>query len=120
MKLAIVGSKAFNDYELLVKFIKENYNVDDITYIVSGGEKCTNILVEHFVNEYNKSNLIFDEDSYLKVFKEQNEFIRKKDIIYNCDECVYFLDEELHKDEDYINLCKQFNKPCKICYIKNS
>lgn len=39
MKLAIVGSRTFNDYDMLVDFIKKNYDIGEITHIVSGGAK---------------------------------------------------------------------------------
>lgn len=41
MKLAIVGSRMFNDYNMLVNFIQENYDIDEITHIVSGGARGT-------------------------------------------------------------------------------
>lgn len=32
MKLGIVGSITFNNYEMLVEFIQKNFNFDDITH----------------------------------------------------------------------------------------
>lgn len=44
MKLAIVDSRTFNNYEMLVDFIQKNYNIDDITHIVSGMAKSVDML----------------------------------------------------------------------------
>lgn len=39
MKLAIVGSRIFDNYDMLIDFIKNNYDINEITHIVSGGAR---------------------------------------------------------------------------------
>ena len=115
MKLAIVGSRTFNDYNLMVKFITENYNVDEITHIVSGGARGADSLGEWFAEEFKKEKIIFPAD--WKRFGKKAGFLRNVDIIDNCDECVCFWDGQSHGAKHDIDLCKEKNKPCKICYF---
>lgn len=115
LKLAIVGSRTFNDYGLLVKFIKENYDITDIDTIVSGGARGADSLGEKFAHEFNKQLKIFpaEWDKYGK----RAGYIRNVLIIDECDECVCFWDGQSRGTKHDIELCEQKNKPCKICYF---
>ena len=53
MKLAIVGSRNFNNYELLCSFIEDKFNLNDIDTIVSGGAKGADALAERFAKDHN-------------------------------------------------------------------
>jgi hypothetical protein len=116
MKLAIVGSRSFNDYDLLCDFIEENYNVKEITEIVSGGARGADALGERFANDYLKELTVFPAD-WEKHGKKAG-LLRNVDIIKNCDECVCFWDGESHGTKHDIELCEKMNKPYKICYFK--
>jgi hypothetical protein len=64
MKIAIVGSRKFNDYELLKNVVKDyivQYNGVNIT-IVSGGAKGADTLAEHFAKEFDFEMKIFHPD----------------------------------------------------------
>lgn len=64
MKIAIVGSRKFNDYELLKNVVKDyivKYNCVNIT-IVSGGAKGADTLAEHFAKEFDFEMKIFHPD----------------------------------------------------------
>ena len=52
MKLAIVGSRTFNDYEFLFNTIHniEDFRIIDIECIISGGAKGADSLAEKFAN----------------------------------------------------------------------
>ena len=52
MKLAIVGSRTFEDYGKMCSFIEENYDVSEITHIVSGGARGADRLGERFAKEH--------------------------------------------------------------------
>lgn len=116
MKLAIVGSRTFNDYNMLVDFIQDNYNIDEITHIVSGGARGADTLGERFAEEFNKEKIIFPAD--WKTYGKKAGFLRNVDIIKNCDECVCFWDGESHGTKHDIDLCVEMEKPYKICYFK--
>ena len=116
MKLAIVGSRTFNDYNLLVEFIEKNYDIDEITHIVSGGARGADSLGERFAEEFDKEKIIFPAE--WKKYGKSAGFKRNVDIIENCDECVCFWDGESHGTKHDIELCKEKEKPYKICYFK--
>ncbi len=54
MKLAIVGSRTFNNYELLCKKAPEG-----ISEIVSGGAKGADTLAEQYASEHNLPTKVF-------------------------------------------------------------
>ena len=49
--IAIVGSRGFNDYSMLERFIKMNYPISDVSLIVSGGANGADSLAEVFARE---------------------------------------------------------------------
>lgn len=116
MKLAIVGSRTFDDYGMLIKFIRENYDIDSITHIISGGARGADTLGERFADEFNKEKTIFPAE--WKKYGKKAGFLRNVDIIKNCDECVCFWDGESHGTKHDIDLCVEMRKPYKICYFK--
>jgi predicted Rossmann fold nucleotide-binding protein DprA/Smf involved in DNA uptake len=83
MKLAIIGSRDFNDYKLLTQTL-ETYR-DKITIVVSGAARGADSLGEKWAIENKKETLIFpaDWDKYGK----RAGYIRNEDIIKNSD-CV--------------------------------
>ena len=118
MKLAIVGSRTFNDYDMLVDFIKDNYNIDEITHVISGGARGADFLGERFAEEFNKELIVFPAE--WKKYGKSAGFKRNVDIIETCDECVCFWDGESHGTKHDIELCEKMEKPCKICYFKQN
>lgn len=87
MKLAIVGSRTFNDYNLLVKFIEKHYNTSEIDTIISGAARGADILG--------------------RLYAKNNG--------YQLIECVCFWDGQSHGTKHDIELCEQMDKPYKIC-----
>lgn len=120
MKVAIVGSRTFNDYELLKAFIKlkSQENNIEIDTIVSGGAKGADTLGEQYAEEHHLNKLIFkaDWDKYGK----RAGFIRNVDIIKNCDVCFAFWDGESHGTKHDLELCEEYNKQYFVCYFNNN
>lgn len=113
MKLAIVGSRTFNDYDTMCDFIEENYDVSQIDTIISGGARGTDLLGERFANDYGKELTVFPAE--WKKYGKRAGFIRNVDIIKECDECVCFWDGQSHGTKHDIELCEQMKKPYKVC-----
>ena len=113
MKLAIIGSRNFNDYKLLCKSL-EPYK-SKITLVVSGGAKGADSLGEQWAKENNIEILIFLPD--WNKFGKKAGFIRNEDIIKNCDCCIAFWDGESRGTAHSISLCENYNKPLKIIKI---
>jgi hypothetical protein len=88
MRVAIIGSRNFNNYELVVDTLKEYEN--NITLIVSGGAKGADTLGERWAKEKNKEVLIFHPD--WNKYGKSAGIIRNKDIIENSDIVFAFWD----------------------------
>jgi predicted Rossmann fold nucleotide-binding protein DprA/Smf involved in DNA uptake len=62
MKLAIVGSRDFKDYGLLCREVYKNFDISNITEIVSGGARGADTLGQKFAEEHNLPIKIFYPD----------------------------------------------------------
>ena len=87
MRIAIIGSRGFNDYEL-VKTTLEKY--EDVSLVVSGGAKGADLLGERWAKEKGIPTKIFipDWDKHGK----SAGYIRNKDIVANADLVIAFWD----------------------------
>ena len=114
MKVAIIGSRSFNEYSIVKDFIDrwKNYYKITIDNIISGGAKGADTLGEQYANEYNIPIIKFLPD--WNKYGKSAGFRRNKDIIENCDVCFAFWDGESHGTKNDLDLCKQYNKECYI------
>lgn len=108
MKLAVVGSRTFNDYDLLKSYLDKIHEREPITYIVSGGAKGADSLSERWARENNIETIIFLPD--WNKYKKAAGFIRNKDIINESDKVIAFWDEISKGTLSSINLAKDQNK----------
>ncbi len=113
MKVAIIGSRNFNNYDFL-KQIMSIYK-SKITLVVSGGARGADSLGEQWARENNIKTLIFPAD--WTQYGKKAGFIRNEDIIKNCDCAVAFWDGKSPGTSHSISLCRKYNKPCKIIQI---
>ena len=86
MKVGVIGSRVFNNYELVVKTLS-NF---DITLIISGGAIGADTLGEKYANEHNIPILIFKPD--WEMYGKSAGMIRNTDIVDNSDVIVAFWD----------------------------
>lgn len=119
MKVAIVGSRTFNDYRTAKKFIDDtcSENGIEITTIVSGGARGADAIGERYARENGIETLIFPAD--WKTYGKRAGFKRNHDIIYNCDVCIAFWDGLSHGTKHDIELCEQYGKKVYIHLFKN-
>ena len=113
MKLAIIGSRTFNDYALLQQSL-ETYR-PKITLVVSGAARGADSLGEQWAKQNGIGTKVFpaDWDKYGK----RAGFIRNEDIIKNSDCVIAFWDGESRGTAHSISLCEKYNKPYKIVKI---
>jgi hypothetical protein len=52
MKLGIIGSRLFNNYEFVRNKIIKNFDIKNIDTIISGGAKGVDTLGERFADEF--------------------------------------------------------------------
>lgn len=120
IKLAIVGSRCFTNYELLEKVIDNicETNEYNITDIISGAARGADTLGERYADNFSINKIIFPAD-WAKHGKRAG-FIRNNDIIKNCDVCVCFWDGESHGTKHDIELCRFYKKICFIYLYKTN
>lgn len=112
MILAVVGSRDFNDYELLKKHLD---NCTTIESIISGGANGADSLARKYAHEHNIciEEIIPNWDLY----GSRAGFIRNKVIIDKCDCCIAFWDGVSSGTNNSIKLAKKNKKPLKIVHF---
>jgi hypothetical protein len=108
MKVAVIGCRNFNDYEL----VKETLTKLDITLLISGGAKGADSLGERYANENNITTLIFKPD--WKHHGKGAGMIRNTDIVKNSDIVVAFWNGESKGTLDSIRKAENLNKGLMI------
>lgn len=114
MKLAVVGSRTFNDYNLLKESIDNLINEKKIKIdaLVSGGAKGADSLGAQYGQENNIPLIEFKPD--WKKYGKSAGFKRNIDIINECDMCIAFWDGESHGTKHDIDLCEKSGKECVV------
>lgn len=113
IKLAIIGSRSFNNYSLLKETLSQYQHKIDL--IVSGAAKGADSLGEKWAYENNIKTLIFPAD-WEKHGKGAG-LIRNHDIIKNADCVLAFWDGESKGTQHAISLCEKYKKPYRIIKI---
>ena len=104
MKVAVIGSRTFKDYDLMVKTLKQM----DITTIVSGHAIGADRLAEQYAKENNIPTEIYLPD--WDKFGKQAGFLRNTTIVENAEVIVSFWDGSSRGTLDSINKAKNLNK----------
>lgn len=115
MRLAIVGSREFNDYQKLYDILAEHFYHRKITAIVSGGAKGADSLARKYAENFNIEYIEFlpDWDKYGK----SAGFIRNKDIVEKSDFVLAFWDGKSNGTRHSINIARELKKPTMIIYF---
>lgn len=108
MKIAIVGSRGFTDYEMLSSFILSSVSLNDITAVVSGGAAGADSLGERFAEQHGISKIIHRPD--WKRHGKAAGFIRNDDIIRDADVVFVFWDGISRGTSDSIRKSYKYNK----------
>jgi len=108
-KIAVVGSRGFNDYSLLERTLTPYLPF----VLVSGGARGADSLAERFADKNNLEKIIFKPD-WDKHGKAAG-FIRNRLIIEHSDVVLAFWDGQSKGTENSINIAKRLNKP--ICVV---
>ena len=110
MKLAIIGSRSFEDYDLLSSTIKNMFpKLSDITCIVSGGAIGADSLAVVFAKEYNITPIVF-KPNYTKYGRKLAPMMRNSTIVENSDFVVAFWDSKSPGTLDAITKAKKLKK----------
>lgn len=104
MKIAVIGSRTFTNYELLSSVL----NKLEIDLIVSGGAKGADHLAEQWANEKQIKTLIFKPD--WNTHGRKAGFMRNLQIIDSCDSVVAFWDGESKGTKHSLDYAKKIGK----------
>jgi hypothetical protein len=117
MKIAIIGSRDFTDYELLSEKLHKFLNLEykESYTIISGEARGADSLAEQFAEDFKIDKTIFKAD-WNKLGKAAG-FIRNVDIIENCDIVFAFWDGVSKGTKHSINLAKKMKKDTIIIYV---
>lgn len=105
MKLAVIGSRSFNDYKALSECLSR---FTDITAIVSGGAKGADSLAERYAFDNGIETIIFIPD--WKRHGRGAGMIRNKAIVSAADVIVAFWDGTSKGTKNSIELAKKAGK----------
>lgn len=112
MNISVVGSRDFNNYQLLEytlnKIIKDNKDI----VIVSGGARGADTLAEQYADKNGFTKMVFLPD--WEKHGKRAGYLRNHYIIKHCDFCVCFWNGQSRGTAQDIELCDKYNKPCLI------
>jgi len=114
MKLGVVGSRDFNDYDLLKKYLDKIHSIEPIKCIVSGGAKGADSLSEKWAGDNNVSKIIFYPE--WNKYGKRAGFLRNVTIVDTSDKVIAFWSGNSKGTKHSIDLCKKKGKKCKIVY----
>jgi RNAse (barnase) inhibitor barstar len=120
MKLAIVGSRSFTDYErfreLLKDFSIENKELaSKVDSFISGGARGTDSLAESLAKHLDLPIEIIQ--ARWDVYGRSAGMIRNKELVSKCDYLIAFWDGKSKGTANSIELCKQLGKPYSVIRI---
>lgn len=116
MRIAIIGSRGFNNFDSFEKTIFTNYKIDNIKEIISGGAEGTDSLAEQFAIKYSIPMSIFipDWDLY---DDEYAIYMRNILIIDSSDEVIAFWDGSSKGTKHSIELANKAKKKLMIVKV---
>lgn len=116
MKVAIIGSRTFINYEVLCKTINKINKEKEITHIISGGAKGTDSLAEIYAK--NKQLPITIYYAKWDYGGKIAGFNRNTTVVLECDLLIAFWDQESRGTKDSIDKIKKIGKPFRIYNFK--
>ena len=113
MKVGIVGSREFKNYELFSDAMKQY--LSDISWVVSGGAPGADSVAEKWAKENKKMLTIYPAD-WLNLGKKAG-YVRNTDIVKNSDMIIAFWDGKSKGTKHTIGLAQKMGKECKIINV---
>jgi len=116
MKLGVVGSRLFDNYDFIKNRIFENFYINEIDTIVSGGAEGVDTLAERFAEEFG-----FHKDITKPNWKKHGKgaaFIRNQEIVDGSDCLIAFPIKTSGGTWDTIRKAEKAGKKVVICEVK--
>jgi hypothetical protein len=108
MKLAIIGSRSFDNYILLEEKTLELYPIDKITSIVSGGAHGADTLAEQFAHNHHIPIVIHKPQ--WELYGKKAGAVRDRMIVDDADEVLAFWDGRSLGTKLTIGFARKANK----------
>jgi len=109
MKVAVVGSRNFEDYSLVCSVLDEIKSID---LIISGGAKGADSLAEQYAKDCEiKTEIILPD---WKQYGRGAGFVRNRQIVESCDCLVAFWDGKSKGTKNSISLAQKRNIEVKV------
>lgn len=115
-KLAIVGSRTFNNYDLLSETVLDHIDIQAISHIISGGAKGADSLAEQFASNWDIPTIIFKPD--WNKYGRGAGMIRNKQIISESDIVIAFWDGVSKGTKNSIDTAVKLNKNLIVVRIE--
>jgi hypothetical protein len=115
IKLAVIGSRTFKDYELLKTSILLHYEVKNLHSIISGGARGADQLSEQFAHEHNIATKLFLPDWV--TWGKLAGYKRNFEIIEACDEVMGFWDGTSRGTKHSLDIAEEQKKKLTIVYF---
>jgi len=114
-RVAIVGSRIFENYPLLEREVKKIIRPNEIEKIVSGGAKGADSLAEKFADKYGIEKQIFIPE--WNRYGNRAGFVRNKKIVENADIVIAFWNGKSSGTENTIETARFFHKELHVIKI---
>lgn len=111
MKLAIIGSRSFNDYDLMCDILSK---YKEIKAIISGGARGEDSLAARYAQE--KGIFLIEHLPNWNLGRHAGH-LRNQSIIDECDRVVAFWDMKSTGTKDSIKKAKKQNKPVEVVNV---
>lgn len=108
MKLAIIGSRTFDDYDLM----RSTVDLTGVTEIISGGARGADALAERLANDHGIKLTVFRADWKNLGFKAGH--IRNSLIVEAADVIIAYWDGVSTGTLDSIKKARKLGKPCIV------
>lgn len=119
MIVAVIGSRSFNNFEVLEQTLNNIHQIQSIDLIVSGGARGADTLAEQYASKYGIETLIIYPD-YEQYPSYAAPMIRNSDIIQESDHVVAFWDYKSPGTKDAISKARKLHKKVTIIDITNN
>lgn len=117
MRLAVVGSRGFNDYNYLAEMLDTIHVFSTVTLVVSGGADGADKLAEQWADA-NGIKILIIKPNWEKHGKSAG-FIRNVEIWNNSDEGIAFWDGQSKGTAHSFDIAKKQGKKIVICEYNN-
>jgi len=116
MKIAIVGSREFDNYPNMKAFLDISLYAIKVKEIISGGAIGADTLAERYAKENNIPTRII-EPNYSLYPSYYAPIVRNEIIVKEADFIFIFWNRVSKGTQSVISYCKKYNKPHKIYHF---